>query len=176
MSSFHGNFFSKNEAYAYEKGYRIDKDGNAYGLKHRILKPYIDKKNYKFFCCRFNKKTILISYHRFQAYSKFGDKIYEKEICVRHLNGNPLDNSWNNIEIGTTQENMLDIPKEKRLSITSYMSSQRKNAFSKEKILAIKEAHKNGLSYKEIMDKFGISSKGTISYIINHKYIYYNID
>lgn len=176
MSGFYGNIFSKNEEYAYKKGYRIDKNGNVYGTKHNILKPYINKKNYKTFGIKQNNQVIHISYHRFQAYMKFGDKIYEEGICVRHLNSNSLDNTWDNIEIGTASDNMLDIPKERRQKITSYISNKRKNAFSKEKIIAIKEAHKNGLSYREIMDKFDVSSKGTISYIINHKHIYYNID
>lgn len=176
MSGFYGNIFSKNEEYAYKKGYRIDKNGNVTNPKGLILKGFINQVYRRFGIRNDDNQTIKISYHRFQAYIKFGDKIYEEGICVRHLNGNSLDNSWDNIEIGTQQDNSLDIPKEKRQAITSYISSQRKNAFSKEKIIAIKEAHKNGLSYKEIMNKFGISSKGTISYIINHKHIYYNID
>jgi hypothetical protein len=87
---------------------------------------------------------------------------------VRHIDGNPLNNTWDNIEIGTASENMMDIPKEIRIATATNASFSRKAKYSEEKILKIKELHKNGWSYKEIMKELGISSKGTISYIVKH--------
>ena len=64
---------------------------------------------------RINKKHARFRFHRFMGYLKFGDEIYTKGMQVRHLDGNPLNNSWDNIAIGTQRDNTYDIPKEKRL-------------------------------------------------------------
>ncbi|WP_430794437.1 HNH endonuclease [Bacillus thuringiensis] len=48
--------------------------------------------------------------HRIIAYLKYGETAFEAE-CVRHLNDNSLDNSWDNIEIGSLYDNHLDAVK-----------------------------------------------------------------
>lgn len=172
---FNGHEFNRREKFAYDKGYRIDRDGVVTNKKGNIIAGFISD-IYKYFGIRISKnKVIKIPFHRFQAYIKFGDDIYLNDICVRHVNGNPLDNKWDNIEIGSQSDNMRDIPKGIRVRSASIASNKRKAAYSKEMIIAIKDAHKEGLSYKNIMDKFGISSKGTISYIVNNKYVFYGI-
>lgn len=45
--------------------------------------------------------------HRLIAYLKYGEKALQAE-CVRHLNDNSLDNSWDNIALGTHYDNHLD--------------------------------------------------------------------
>ncbi|QNI20428.1 HNH endonuclease [Bacillus phage 1_ICo-2020] len=45
--------------------------------------------------------------HRLIAYIKYGEVAFEAE-CVRHLNDNSLDNSWDNIALGTHMDNHLD--------------------------------------------------------------------
>lgn len=77
---------------------------------------------------------------------------------VRHLNGNKLDNSFENIAIGTQQDNMLDKPKHKRIEWASH---------PKYDYESIKKDRLLGMTYRELMNKYNISSKGTISYIIN---------
>ena len=63
-----------------------------------------------------------------------------------------------NIKTVTLSDNSLDIPKEKRVLNASNPKHDH------EKII---QDFKNGYKYKEIMEKYGIKSKGTISFIIN---------
>jgi hypothetical protein len=53
---------------------------------------------------------------------------------------------------------MLDIPKEKRILNASNPTYNHEDVI-RDKI--------NGLTYKEIMEKHGIKSKGTVSFIVN---------
>lgn len=46
--------------------------------------------------------------HRLVAFQKFGIKVFEDKIVVRHLNGNKLDNSPENIMIGSQNDNIKD--------------------------------------------------------------------
>lgn len=86
-------------------------------------------------------------------------------MMVRHLDGNYLNNSESNIDLGTNSDNMMDIPKGVRVSRSSNASKK----YSDELAQAIKLDKENGMSYKELMIKYDISSKGTLSYIINHR-------
>ena len=54
-------------------------------------------------------------FHHLQACQKFGDKIYEEGMVVRHLDGNPLNNTWDNIEIGTDYDNHMDRSRKDRV-------------------------------------------------------------
>ena len=74
------------------------------------------------------------------------------------MNGDSTDNTYDNIGIGTSSDNMMDIPKEKRIINASNPTHDHES---------IIQDRKNGYSYKELMEKYGISSKGTISFIIN---------
>lgn len=106
--------------------------------------------------------------HRLQAYQKFGDKIFENKIVVRHLNGNYLDNSWDNILIGTFSDNKMDIPKENRIkSATTASRKMQDNIRTYDERCLIYEDLKNNIPYKEVMLKHNISSKGTLSFMKN---------
>lgn len=151
--------FSKNEKIAIEKGYTITEEGD-------IVSPYgkikgCTCKGYKTFKIDTGgRKFINIRVHRLQAYQKYGEKIYEKGIEVRHLDNISTNNSWENIAIGTHSENMLDKPKEVRVK------NAQKASLKYDKI-AIREFHQIDRSYKKTMEKFNISSKGTLSDILN---------
>ena len=141
--------------YAYEMGYRCIKNilTNPDG---RILKGGIDKDGYKYF--HPFKKGLNIKVHRLVAYQKYGDKLFEEEMEVRHFDNNKLNNSEDNIRIGTHQQNMMDIPKKQR-SINAGNHSRKYNP--KE----VKAFHTG--SYKKTMEKFGITSKGTLHNILH---------
>lgn len=68
-----------------------------------------------------------------------------------------MDNSFENIGLGTPSENMMDIPKDKRILNASN---------PKYNHVSILKDREKGLTYKEIMLKHNISSKGTVSYVI----------
>ena len=100
------------------RGYTMDKHGNLFNPKGVEIKGYINTKNNystKVTSARVDGKGVKIPFHRLQAYLKFGNEMFKDGIEVRHLNGDSLDNSFENIAIGTHSDNMQDIPKEKRI-------------------------------------------------------------
>ena len=84
----------------FEKGYRII-DGIIYNPDGKILKGYVGKRGYR----RFSPvRTNHVKVHRLVAYQKFGDALFEEGIEVRHLDNNKLNNSEDNIALGTHQQ------------------------------------------------------------------------
>lgn len=140
------------------KGYTIDSSGNVFGKKGNKLSLRLNNNGYfTFGVSSVNGKRIKCAVHRFQAYKKFSNSLFEAGIVVRHLNGNPLDNSIDNISIGTQSENMMDIPKEKRVLNASNPKHDHKS---------ILNDRWNGMTYLQLMSKYNIRSKGTISFIV----------
>lgn len=156
--------YSKYEIIAKERGYTITSDGTVYSPKGNMVGTH-GRDGYRYFSFRMDGKIVKVYFHRFQAYIKFGDTLYEDNMMVRHLDGNYLNNSESNIDLGTNSDNMMDIPKGVRVSRSSNASKK----YSDELAQAIKLDKENGMSYKELMIKYNISSKGTLSYIINHR-------
>lgn len=148
--------------YAFERGFDIDKEGQMYGIRGGLV-TYCNKDGYIHGGIRIDGKTTKILAHRLQAYKKFGDAMFEDGIIVRHLDGNPSNNSWDNIEIGTQSDNMMDVDADTRLARALHATSfARKH--DKETIKAFYDEHK---SYKKTMEHFNISSKGTLYFILN---------
>lgn len=153
---------------AYNKGYRITEKGDVLGVRGRKLSPRIQY-GYKKFCTRLESgERYIVNYHRLQAYQKFGDKMFEEGIVVRHLDGNSSNNSWYNIAIGTESDNSMDKdPKVRKKVATNASRKMQDNTRSYEERCLIYEDLKNGIPYTEIMIKHGISSKGTLSFMKN---------
>ena len=151
------------EEIAFNKGYRVTIDGECISPLGRILKLTYSKPYYRF-CVKYDTKTMNIKVHRMQAYQKFGDKIYNENLVVRHVNGNYLDNSLDNIELGTDSENMMDVPEEIRIK----KASNAAKIYSDELVTTIKR-FKETHTYNETMQEYNISSKGTLYYIINKR-------
>ena len=101
---------------------------------------------------------------------KYGNIIYNDNIVVRHINNNSLDNSWNNIIVGTYKDNSNDIPQDVRMK-RSINATQYCKKYSDEKVLEIIRFYKSSNSYKETMKKFNISSKGTLNFILNYRLV-----
>ncbi len=109
--------------------------------------------------------------HRMQAYQKYGIVIFKKGMAARHLDGNPLNNRWENIVLGTYSDNMMDIPKKVRLRTAKYAASFL-HRFSKSQIAEIRRLRaEDGLTYKAIALRMGIKSKGHIFQIV-HRQVY----
>lgn len=130
--------FSKIEKLAFIAGYRLSDDGLT--LIHpngRRLKQFIATNGYAR-CTLFmeeDRKTVGI--HRFVAWMKYGESIYQPGIVCRHLDCDKLNNSFENIAIGTQKDNYHDTPQ----------SIRQKNR----KIGGCKYNHEEVLaSYKEI--------------------------
>jgi len=145
---------------ALQKGYSIDKEGKVFknGVALKLRKR---TNGYLGFHIR-KGKEIKIDCHRFQAYAKYGKLMLSVGIQVRHRDGDPLNNTFDNILIGTQSDNMMDIPKEKRQINASHPKYNHR---------IIRTDREMGMTYKEIMEKHSILSKGTVSYIINGPHI-----
>ena len=150
---------------AHSTGYRIDKQGNIISPFNGIINGCIQQE-YKQFCFNdSNKKSQNIKVHRMLAYQKYGMDLFEEGIEVRHLDGDSLNNSWDNIAIGTHQENMMDIPKEirKKSSLKASTAAAKKNRrFTDLEMKEIRDYHNHGYTYFETMKKYNISSSGML--------------
>lgn len=147
---------------AFNKGYRVI-DNEVY-YKGRVVKKQNNKGSggYCSFYIRSNQKSKKVKVHRLVAFQKYGIKIFEKGLEVRHKNNDKSDNYESNILLGTHQDNMLDIPEGIRMK---YAINASKCAM-KHNHLDILKLYQNGASYNDIMRVYGIKSKGTISFII----------
>lgn len=146
---------------AFNKGYRVDEYGNVTSPKNKKLTGYIGSTGYYIVS---TGKVDKVFVHRLAGYQKFGDEIFKEGVVVRHLNGNSLDNSFNNIEIGSFQDNMMDKSESIRSRCALYASS----FIKKHNHIEILKRRQEGANYKELMKEFNISSKGTLSFIINN--------
>lgn len=123
--------FSMHEKEALERGFSIEKDGTVIGPSGmspigKIIKGYRYVRMH-----RNRKKVLFVAVHRLQAYVKFGNKLYEPGIEVRHLNGNAFDNRYDNIAIGTHSQNMMDCPIEVRRRIVRISSEFRRRRMAR---------------------------------------------
>ena len=152
--------FSRLEIIAKEKGYLVLDDGTVNGPRKKNIGTIHN--GYVFINIKVDGKDKNIRAHRLQAYQKYGDKIYEKGMCVRHLDNNRLNNSISNIALGTNSDNMMDKPKEQRLKDAIHASSFVK----KHKHEDIIDFYNKTKSYAKTMEKFSISNKSTLYYIV----------
>lgn len=104
-----------------------------------------------------------LQWHRFIAYCKFGDDIFTRGVVVRHLNGDKLDNSFNNLALGSHKDNALDKPEDQRVFYAS-MAARKYTHLLPEifRLLA------DGNSHASIRRKFSMP-KSSFSYIANKK-------
>lgn len=146
-----------------KRGYVVTEDGKLLNPKGKEV-GIVKDTGYIASMIRVNKKRVWYTCHRLQAFQKYGNKLYEEGILVRHKDGNPLNNSWENILIGTVSDNMMDIPEQVRIKKAKDAWVGRRK-YNKEEV---KDFYKTSKSYKETMGEFGITSKGTLHYILNN--------
>ena len=156
--------FTENEKIALDKGYKILEDGSIQNPKGIIIKGNKTTNGYLEIKIRIgSNKWIRISVHRLQAYQKFGEEIYKEGMQVRHLNRNSLDNSSENIAIGTSQDNRLDVPKDIREASAKVANKK----YSDELIKNIVEDKLAGFTRKEIVEKYNLENERKVTYIVN---------
>lgn len=156
----------RKEQILYRRGFRITESGDIINPKGVVITGYKNN-GYITIGFRIGNKSCRCSASRIQAFQKYGNLIYAEGVEVRHFNGIKTDNSWGNILIGTASQNQMDIPESIRIARSIYASS----FIKKHDDVKISEFHqKNGNSYKKTMSEFGISSKGTLHFILKkHK-------
>ena len=151
---------------AFSKGYRINESGQLISPKGVVKKLRKSPRGYLCFSYRINRTSVPLLVHRLCAYQKYGDIIFNAD-NVRHLDGNSLNNSPINIEIGTYSDNCQDKQKEVRVRCAKNASKHQSSYRNDDRVAEIKEYYKKTCSYKLTQAKFGISSKGTLWYILN---------
>jgi len=146
-----------------ENKYTIDKNGVVMNRNGRILTGSISDKYLKISVRTEFTTSYSLRVHKIQAYIKYGDEIFNNGCLVRHLNGDPLDNSWDNIVIGTQSDNMMDRSEESRRNHV-----KRIEPIDETIILSMIKDKNNGLSYRKLVDKYNIP-KSTIMDLIKNK-------
>jgi hypothetical protein len=113
---------------AFRRGYRVTDDGKVIGSYGRELKLmyYPDKpKTYPRFSMNTKAMpeipwdTYAIPAHWLAAYCFYGEKLFTTGLCIRHINGNKLDLSKDNIKLGTNKENEQDKDPAERKRVAS---------------------------------------------------------
>jgi hypothetical protein len=150
---------------AHSKGYRVTDDGRVLSAKGRERKTQKDKFGYPKFTFKMAaRKTGHVRVHRLQVFQKFGESALLPGIHARHINGNPADASYVNMEIGTASENMMDIPKTVRVRKAA-------TAALKYDLIAVRQFFAICKSRSKTMLQFGITSKGTLHNLLNRQQI-----
>lgn len=157
------------EQIAYEKGYRVTKEGQLLNPKGEKIGS-INNHGYERTTIRVNGKYVVLKTHRLQAYQKYGDKLFKDGIVIRHLNGNSLNNSWDNIATGTQRDNLKDIPLKQR-QLNALQSSHKRIKHPKEFVDKLKEEYKVLKSYAKLARKFNLSYDTTY-YLINKRKVF----
>lgn len=96
---------------AYDAGYRV-KDGEVFKPDGSIANIHYGTTNMAYKMINFAGYPITV--HQLVAYQKFADAWLLSKLVVRHMDGDRYNNLDSNIEIGTQQENLLDIPTKQR--------------------------------------------------------------
>ena len=100
---------------AHSKGYTVNRDGTTLCPKGDKVKTYIDQYGYETFTFPFvrggRKIYGLVKIHRLQAYQKYGNEMLGNKVHCRHVDGNKLNNSRDNIFIGDAADNRADFLK-----------------------------------------------------------------
>lgn len=159
---------------AYEKGYRVD-DGKVISpFSGKPRKLQMDTRGYPRFSVRVKNngywETEDVLVHRLAAYQKYGERIFDQGIEVRHLDNDVKNNLFHNLDIGTPHQNSMDRPEERRFK-ESVDASTHLRKFTDREIRQIRRDHALHRSYAYVMNKWEITSKGTLWYVLNNKYV-----
>lgn len=115
-----------------------------------------------------NRECNPVRVHRFVAYCKYKEKALERGTLIRHKNNDSLDNSWDNLLIGTTRDNTLDIPKEIRKE-RALRGGVKKRKLTRNEAIEIRTMYKTGKwTHIKLAEKFNVC-KRTIQMIVNEK-------
>lgn len=154
--------------YAFKKGYRILPNGHVVSPRNIERKTVPQSNGYLAFSIRYKGKSISVLVHKLCAFQKYGYIAFSCE-CIRHLDGNRTNNMLENIEIGSYSDNQLDKSPEERKREATIASHSHIMKWNEEKVAMIKNYHKTSHSYRKTMTRFGISSKGTLHFILKNR-------
>lgn len=110
-----------------------------------------------------------VKIHGIVAFQKFGDRVFEKGIEVRHMDSDKTNFSKDNIAIGTRSQNIADRPPGSQLA-ASHRGARKNRKYSDELAARVQAAHKAGMGYSELRRTFGIRSAAPIYAMIRGTY------
>ena len=144
-------------------GYDIDINGHLTDPSGKLCKFQIGSRGYYQYGLRVpirvskRRNPNGIGLHRYQALKKYGLDIFRKGIVVRHLNNNKLDNSWDNIAIGTMRDNHFDNPEDENIARTLVfyaMCNENRRKRNLDIWTKIYKDRFSGMSYGKLSDKY----------------------
>lgn len=95
---------------AYERGYHVTEDGVLHGFRKILKIKLCGKQKYPTFSTNWGGRVYSLPIHYLAAYSFYGDAVFDPNLVVRHMDGNVLNISKENIKLGTHSENNMDKP------------------------------------------------------------------
>lgn len=135
------------------QGYTIDKDGIVKNPQGTVIPGSVSEGYLKFSVRTDFTSSYAMRIHKFQAYMKFGDEIFSTKQVVKHANGITTDNSYNNIILGNKS---IGKPTKRKVEFTDEI---------KDKIL---EDRKNNVSYRKLVEKYGIPKSTIMDFVNKH--------
>ena len=152
---------------AFNRGFRI-RENNIVSPHGRVLSNKIYKgANYPKFNIHVNGDTYALPIHKLAAYQFFGDAAFAVNVDVRHLDGDKLNFSKENIRLGTRRQNALDVPENLRKHRIKAASEAR---VAEQRHLTVEEVEELRSAYqrlkgnraprgflKQLAEKYGVS-------------------
>lgn len=134
--------------------YTINDDGILKNRKGEIVGSK-NRQGYEKIQIRLGGKSKDIFTHRIQAFKKYGRKMYDKGIQVRHLNDIKTDNRASNIALGTARDNYQDRGKDS-IAAAQKRATEASTKYSNELIEKARAYYEKTNSLKETSEKFNI--------------------
>lgn len=139
--------------------------GDIYGKKGQKLEGTVASNGYRYVSLFIKgvtdpKRGLQVGQHNMVAYCKYGEAAFAPGIETRHKDGNRLNNTPNNILIGTRLENIMDMAPEQR-SAKCKDKPSKKRMLSSEQVQEIRDVYARGLIWGEctkLAKKFGVTS------------------
>lgn len=154
---------------AYQKGYRASESGQVYKPCGEVVRLHScgdPKKPYLTFRSPGAGRWVNVPVHKFVSFCKFGESSLREGTHTRHLNGNPTDNRWENIAIGSRSDNMMDREASQRRLHAQKAGRARSLPDSVwSQVMADRDG---GATYEQLGEKYRLS-KSTLSFRLSQK-------
>lgn len=149
---------------AIQRGFSVNLEGIVFrpdGEVQKLCLPSAPDNQYYTFPISFNGGRVHVRVHRMVAFLKFGEAALLPGVHARHLDGDSLNNQWDNIAIGSQSQNMMDRTPSARSDHAR--SASRSRSLPDSTWCEIEQRHREGMSFKAIRAEYGIAL-GTLSY------------
>lgn len=153
---------------AHDLGFHVLEDGRVVSPRGTVLSPGQDSRGYRAFSIKLAggcSKRVCV--HQLAAYQKYGAALFLPGMETRHLDGNKLNNSLDNIAIGTHHDNIMDMAPKVRITKALQAAAKRRK-LDAHTVNALRLDYMGGMSYAGLTARYGIT-KCAVSYIVNGK-------